>query len=144
MADTRTESRWRDLGVRLIAALALMPFVLFCVWWGGWAYILLLIAAGCGIAWEWGELVYPQGERHGQTLLHWTAVVASILFAAVVSPWAAFLVMAAIAVCSVAVSLRHKPIEFWRACGVPYLVLPLLALFVILTGVALWRMKKSS
>ena len=79
MTDTRTEGRWRDLGVRLIAALALMPFVLFCVWWGGWAYTLLLIAAGGGIAWEWSGLVYSPGERPIQGLVHGIAVAAAAI-----------------------------------------------------------------
>ena len=71
-------SRWRDLRTRVISALILAPLVLACVWAGGLAYHLLLVAAAIGLALEWVHLcgfppVAPEGpfkhRSHGLILL---------------------------------------------------------------------------
>src|SRR5580698_7020903 len=49
-------SRWSDLNKRVLSAVVLLPVALFCVWAGGYPF-LLLVAAGCALtAHEWVTL----------------------------------------------------------------------------------------
>ena len=55
-APAPAPSRWRDLRKRTLSAAVLAPLVLLCIWYGGRAFELLLIAAAVGMAWEWVRL----------------------------------------------------------------------------------------
>lgn len=132
MAEAQQVSRWRDLGVRFAAALVLMPVVLFCVWWGGFAYLLLLIAAGLGIAWEWCQMAFArEGADRFQLPVHGLTVAAALLCAAYASPLTSLMAIAIGWAISIGLASRAAPLSFWRVVGVPYLTLPLLALFYL-------------
>jgi phosphatidate cytidylyltransferase len=49
-------TRWADLRLRVISAAVLAPLALFCVWFGGWLYTLMLVAGFAGVVWEWGHM----------------------------------------------------------------------------------------
>ena len=129
MAETQTASRWRDLGVRVAAALVLMPAVLLCVWWGGVAYLLLLIAAGVGVAWEWCQMAFGEEADRFQLPVYGLTLIAALLCAAFSPAWYSIVALAAGWLVSIALASRSAPFGFWRAAGLPYLTLPLLALF---------------
>ena len=42
--------------LRVISAAILAPLALFCVWYGGWVYGLMLVAGFIGVVWEWGGM----------------------------------------------------------------------------------------
>ena len=46
-------SRWSDLTLRVVSALVLLPVTLFCIWAGGYAFLLLVAVAGVVLASEW-------------------------------------------------------------------------------------------
>ena len=48
--------RWADLRTRVVSAALLAPAALLCVWFGGWAWSMLLLAAAGGIGVEWSAL----------------------------------------------------------------------------------------
>jgi phosphatidate cytidylyltransferase len=50
------DPRWSDLRTRTASALVLGPLALFCVWRGGLAWDVLVLAAMVGLGWEWGKL----------------------------------------------------------------------------------------
>ena len=49
-------TRWSDLRLRVISAAILAPAALFCVWFGGWLYDVMLLAGFAGVVWEWGRM----------------------------------------------------------------------------------------
>lgn len=51
--------KWRDLGLRTASAAVLGPLVLAALWYGGFAFTLLLLAASIGLAFEWAALMAP-------------------------------------------------------------------------------------
>src|SRR5665213_3518328 len=46
-------SRWSDLSRRVLSALVLLAVALLCVWAGGYAFLLLVVAASVVLASEW-------------------------------------------------------------------------------------------
>lgn len=61
MAIKPADPRWSDFYTRAISALVLAPVAIFCVWYGGIAWNLLLLVAMAGLGWEWGKLA---GLKH--------------------------------------------------------------------------------
>ena len=55
--------RWRDLGRRALTACVLAPVVLFCLWQGGLAWEMLIVAATLGLGFEWSQLCRATGRR---------------------------------------------------------------------------------
>ena len=54
--------RWADLRVRVASAAVLAPVALACLWFGGYAWAALVIAAGGGMAVEWARLNRSAGR----------------------------------------------------------------------------------
>lgn len=46
-------TRWSDLRIRVLSAAILGPLALLCIWAGGIAYKIMMVAAALGLAWEW-------------------------------------------------------------------------------------------
>ncbi len=121
LSDTMV-NRWSDLGLRVTSALILAPIALFCVWYGGLAWQLLLMLAVAGLGWEWARLVRPMAR----------------------APDAAPAIMIATLVATIAVARASLPLGFavmaagtawwaWRgrwfaAFGIPYAALASLSL----------------
>jgi phosphatidate cytidylyltransferase len=61
--------RWADLGLRAASAAVLAPLALFCVWLGGTAFTLLVLAAMLGLTIEWLLLCRGRTNRWGGALL---------------------------------------------------------------------------
>ena len=53
-------ARWRDLRRRAISAAVLAPIALACVWFGGMAFVLLVVAAAVLGVVEWARLCRPR------------------------------------------------------------------------------------
>lgn len=49
-------TRWSDLGRRAISASILAPVVLACIWFGGFAFDVLMLGAAVGLSLEWVTL----------------------------------------------------------------------------------------
>jgi phosphatidate cytidylyltransferase len=50
-------ARWSDLRLRVLSAAVLAPLALICIWAGGVAFAVLMIAATIGVAAEWVGMV---------------------------------------------------------------------------------------
>ncbi|MCP5081927.1 MAG: phosphatidate cytidylyltransferase [Alphaproteobacteria bacterium] len=131
MTSPSADGAWRDLGVRAAAALVLIPIVISCVWFGGSIYeLLLLILAGLAI-WEWCGLVLSDKERQVQVLIFSVGCAVSFASVRLGQPLYAIGALAAAWATSAGFATLRGEITFWRFCGVPYLVLPVLALFYL-------------
>ena len=131
MTSKSADGAWRDLGVRAAAAAVLVPVVIGCVWLGGIAFeLLLLIASGLMIL-EWCRMVFPRQERGAQMAVF--ALGCAVAFGcarAGAAHYAVFVVLAAWAA-SMLLARFTGSLTLWRCCGVPYLVLPILAMFYL-------------
>ncbi len=63
------DGRWSDLLVRFISAAILGPIALYCLWHGGWAWALFILAAETGLALEWARLSAKAGQAGSTRLL---------------------------------------------------------------------------
>lgn len=61
-------SRWSDLGVRFVSASVLGPLALLALWYGGWAWMLLIAIALIGLGTEWTRLAGAQSTGHAMFL----------------------------------------------------------------------------
>jgi phosphatidate cytidylyltransferase len=111
------DPRWSDLRTRAASALVLGPLAMFCVWYGGWAWALLIGAAMAGLSWEWARLAGMSKPMPvaGLTLLLWAGAVSGHLQLALLS---IVLLMA----------LEWRLFGRFTALGVPYVALGGLAL----------------
>lgn len=57
----RPAGRWADLGVRVLSALILAPIAVACVWIGGVAFLLVVVALMAGLTLEWLQLCRQAG-----------------------------------------------------------------------------------
>ena len=65
----RSSSRWADFGTRVLSAAVLAPLALACVWVGGIAFTLVVIAAMVGLVFEWLSLCRLPAARDEAALL---------------------------------------------------------------------------
>ncbi|MXV44093.1 phosphatidate cytidylyltransferase [Saccharibacter sp. 17.LH.SD] len=65
-------SNWTELQKRLLSSVVLIPIALFCLWYGRWAYDLLILGVMVGLVWE-GENLLNQSMKgvRGFALLLW-------------------------------------------------------------------------
>ena len=47
---------WDNLGVRVVSAVVLVPVALAAIWFGGWAFLLLIAIGIALLAIEWGGM----------------------------------------------------------------------------------------
>lgn len=114
--------------MRVLSALVLAPLALGAVWFGGWAFALLLAAAAVLMAIEAVRLLFPAGGSVGTVIPLAVTAVLAIFLAASGLPDAALAAGAA----GLALSLAWRS---WRTerlspalIAYPYVVLPLIAL----------------
>lgn len=63
---------WTELQKRLVSSIILIPVAALCVWYGRWAYNVLIIAVMVGIVWEGAVLFkHPMKSLRGVLLLLW-------------------------------------------------------------------------
>jgi phosphatidate cytidylyltransferase len=80
-------NRWGDLRLRAASAAVLVPLALLCLWLGGLAWLLLVLAAGIGMGWEWWSL---WRRRHGASRMPTPGLLAGAVYllpAMLALPW---------------------------------------------------------
>ncbi|ABS64797.1 phosphatidate cytidylyltransferase [Parvibaculum lavamentivorans DS-1] len=125
-----------DLRVRILSALVLAPVVLVAVWYGGWAFSLMLAAAAVLMAHEIAGLLFGGGGLRRAGLLAATSLVAIALASAGLA--AAALAASAAGLAFELAARSWKRERLWPALvAYPYLLLPLVALIWLRTDPAL-------
>jgi phosphatidate cytidylyltransferase len=114
------DGRWRDLGPRVVSALALGTLALACLWVGGWAWGGLILAGLFVLCWEWTRLT--GGEPRGPDGLMLKAAVlgAGVLGVLGEGLWG----LVWLGACALALLLRaDRPAvgRFWLPGGILYL-----------------------
>lgn len=71
---------WTNLGVRVVSALVLIPAVVAAIWFGGWAFLVMLAIAGALLANEWGKMSAPVAPLRVSAVV--TAAVLVVIFTA--------------------------------------------------------------
>jgi phosphatidate cytidylyltransferase len=57
-----------DLGIRTISGVAMMSVAIAAIWFGGYAFMALVILVGIGVLWEYSKLVSGFAESTGARL----------------------------------------------------------------------------
>lgn len=57
-----------DLGIRTISGVAMMSVAIAAIWFGGYAFMALVILVGIGVLWEYSKLVLGFAESTGARL----------------------------------------------------------------------------
>ena len=132
-APAGATSKWRDLGVRSLAAAVMIPLALAVIWAGGFWFLAAITAMGLTMAYEWCRMVHNAATV--QRILHAAAVVLVTTPIAGFLPWR-FLpgVLAIIWGASIVAAWRAGRLTRWGLAGVPYVALPILALGLLRQG----------
>jgi phosphatidate cytidylyltransferase len=128
--DPPRSANWRDLGIRTLSSVILIPAVLVGVWLGDIWFHLLVALLAVTMAREWTNLVH--GRSSAQFALHAAAAFCGALLPTSLGWPATLAVIAMITVLSLmlAKAQSRRP-SIWLVSGVPYVGLPAMA-FVIL------------
>ncbi len=129
-ATATKKSNWQGLGLRVAAAVFLIPFVLFITWSGPVYFALMLAVIGIIMAREWTMIVF--GGNNLQWFLHSLAALIAcigpfvipsgfLLIAIILFLWAVAAILAA----------KSANTRFWQLIGVVYVAFPLLALVML-------------
>lgn len=111
---------------RVASALVLAAIALGAVVTGPWTFVLLVVAAGGAVAWEWGRLVRGTG-LDGIAIVQATAVAAVAIVVTLGRPGFALIALAcAGGLISLASLSSGKPV--WSLAGLAYAALPAWAL----------------
>jgi len=132
-AHTGASSKWRDLGVRSLAAAVMIPLALVVIWAGGLWFLAAITAMGLMMAYEWCRMVHNAAPV--QRMLHAAAVVLVTTPMAGFLPWR--LLPGALVIiwgASIVAAWRGERLTRWGLAGVPYVALPILALGLLRQG----------
>lgn len=114
------------LKTRILSALVMAPPTLAAVWYGGWAFDVLVALVAVLMAWEWERMV---AGRFGPAGIVTGAVGVGAAFLAGAQPLLALLLAAAALVAVAVISrTRNSAAAPWQVAGVPYILLPVIAL----------------
>lgn len=114
------------LRTRILSALVMAPPALAAVWYGGWAFAMLVAVAAAIMCWEWHGMVVKRFPAAG-----WMAATGCALAAllALQSPSLAVLLVIAAAIASAAAApLSGERPRLWAGMGALYAGLPSVAL----------------
>ena len=114
-----------ELRLRIASAAVLLPVLIVCSWLGGWPFLALLLVAVTLLAWEWHRLT---GGGWEEIAVQAVAGIVALLAVFVGEPtWALLAIGLALALVAIVAWLRGR-LTSWTVAGLPYLILPGLAL----------------
>ncbi|HKQ95944.1 MAG TPA: phosphatidate cytidylyltransferase [Aestuariivirgaceae bacterium] len=123
-------SKWRDLGVRVVAAAILIPLVVLVVWLGSYWFEAIVTLLALLMAREWVKLAL-RGDNI-QLALHLAAALVAPLLATRIEPSIGLAIVAGLWAASIVrQQLQGREHSLWSIVGVPYVALPAMA-FVLL------------
>jgi phosphatidate cytidylyltransferase len=122
-------AKWRDLGLRSLSAVVLIPAVLAASWAGGVWFTWLVAVLGVCIAYEWTDIVH--GRDPTQFALHAAAAISGALLPLTAGLIAALVVLAALAGLAIILEIACRRLSLWGSLGIAYVGLPASALVVL-------------
>ncbi len=121
LASAPGKGRWSDFGIRLASTAVLGPIALVCVWQGGLAWELLIVAAAAGLALEWARLAGYSNANAATWLIVFGIVYPLALVQA--GPVYSFLLL------GLAAAVTFYAYGWFAAAGIPYAGIGAIALF---------------
>lgn len=132
-APAVTTSKWRDLGVRSLAAAVMIPLALAVIWVGGVWFMAAITAVGLLMSYEWCRMVHAGATQ--QRVLHAAAVVLAAAPVLGYLPWQlAPAMLVVVWGASIAAAWRAGGLTRWGLAGVPYVALPILSFGLLRQG----------
>jgi phosphatidate cytidylyltransferase len=129
VTSPKPSKKFKSFGVRTFSGIALIFVCGFPVYYGGWAFAILVALFGARLIYEWVRMTDPDFTK----LAVWTpvATLLSALFLGQLGEWpmALILVIAATILAALERSKRGK--AHWAAIGCFYIILPCLAILWI-------------
>jgi phosphatidate cytidylyltransferase len=77
---------WGNLGLRALSAAILAPVAVVCVWFGGWAFLVLIAVAVTLLTIEWGEMCDSETPIRAAAVIA-TAVLIAVFATYLHHPW---------------------------------------------------------
>jgi phosphatidate cytidylyltransferase len=120
---------WGNLGLRALSAGILAPVALACVWFGGWAFLVLMAVAITLLTIEWGEMCDKETPIRAAAVIA-VAVLIAVFATYLKHPWIGWTLVGVGAVAGALIALARgridRPADI--AFGVLYLGAPSVAL----------------
>ncbi|MGE4280626.1 MAG: phosphatidate cytidylyltransferase [Magnetospirillum sp.] len=111
---------------RILSALVMIPVALAAIWWGGYAFAVLVAVAGAVMVWEWDRMTGGGFTTGGRIAAGLVAVASLMAFVWPVASLALVLLAAAIA--GRRAEMEGQGRRFWALSGAFYCGLPAIAL----------------
>lgn len=106
---------------RVLSALVILPICVAAVWYGGWAFAVLLAVISAAMCWEWAGICGAPGKSiHGTMIV--AAVVAPLGLQVYGFPAVAVAVAAGAAVVLILALSKRAPNRWTLLAGLPYVV----------------------
>jgi len=125
-ATDASTKKFKSLGLRAVSGLALIIICGLPIYFGGWAFALLVAIFGGRMVWEWVRMTDP-----GFPMLAYMIPLVSLissLFLAQMGEWNMAIIVAFVASVLAAVERSQRGNIRWAALGVLYIILPSLAI----------------
>jgi phosphatidate cytidylyltransferase len=71
-----------ELRLRVLSGLVMVAVALLALWWGGWPFAAMWIAAGAVAGWEWSRITHPERAHHNHLLAGAGIGIGGVLVAA--------------------------------------------------------------
>jgi phosphatidate cytidylyltransferase len=113
-----------DLGPRAVSAVVMVAAAALTLYFGGLAFVLFWLLAGCAINWEWQNLVGGE-HRPWRVALGGLAVVAAAMLGR--NGLAVYAALLTVVIASAAAALAGPERRLWAAAGVVYASAPVFA-----------------
>lgn len=129
VTSAKSSKRFKSLGVRAVSGFALMFICGFPIYYGGWAFAILVALFGARLVYEWVRMTDPDFSK----LAIWTpvATLLSSLFLGQIGEWPMALVLVIAAAILAAIERSKRGKAHWAALGCFYIILPCLAILWI-------------
>jgi phosphatidate cytidylyltransferase len=113
-----------DLGPRVVSAIVMVAAAAVTLYFGGLAFVLFWVLAGCAINWEWQNLVGGE-HRQWRVALGGLAVGAAAILGR--HGFAAYAALLTVIIAAAAAALAGPERRLWAAAGVVYASAPVFA-----------------
>jgi len=128
-AISPTPKKFKSLGLRAASGFALILICGIPIYFGGWAFALLVALFGTRMVWEWVRMTDPEFPMIAFAIPA-IALVASLFFAHL-NEWNMAIIVSLIAAVVAAVERSNRGKMGWAAFGCLYVILPCLAIIWI-------------
>lgn len=128
-ATPKSSAKFKSLGVRALSGLALVIICGLPVYYGGWAFAILVAIFGARLVWEWVRMTDPGFPKLAAAIPIITLL--SALFLGQMGEWPLSIIVVIVAAVLAAIERSNRGKPHWAAFGCFYIILPCLAILWI-------------